>query len=60
LYGVTHGSEDADKTLCGRGIDHNWWIVDNAFEGEITCVSCLKVLKRRNCFGWEKIIVDND
>lgn len=44
LYGKIHGSNHADKTLCGLEINENWWIVSNAFDGEITCPKCLKSL----------------
>ncbi len=46
LYGVQHGSTDAIETLCGLKISaRSWYIVDNAFKGEIGCNDCLKVLK---------------
>ena len=46
LYGPSHGSNDAIKTLCGKKIDHHMWITSNRSDGKITCKKCLKVLRK--------------
>jgi len=43
LYGPTHGSMTGDKTDCGKNMDHHWWILTNAFDGEVTCLECIKL-----------------
>lgn len=43
LYGPVHGSSDANTTHCGKEIDHNWYVISNAFDGNITCKKCIKV-----------------
>ena len=45
LYGSIHGSTDANKTICNFDIDQNWYIINNTFDGEITCKKCLKNLR---------------
>ncbi len=40
LYGDTHGSTDGNITACGIHTDHNWFIVNNSFDGKITCPQC--------------------
>jgi hypothetical protein len=56
MFGSVHGSTDGDKSLCGRYFDgHNWSIITNDFTGEITCSTCLKVLKLRE----GKVLTDN-
>jgi hypothetical protein len=40
-YGLEHGSDDGESTLCGQNIDHNWYILSNAFDGKITCKKCV-------------------
>lgn len=50
LYGPSHGSMDGDITICGIETDHNWWITNNTFDGEITCKKCLSILKEKQ--GW--------
>lgn len=42
LYGAIHGSSDAIITHCGIELDHNWWVVTNAFDGNVTCKKCKK------------------
>ena len=37
-----HGSEDANSTLCGKTINRKWHILNNTFDGEITCKRCIK------------------
>jgi hypothetical protein len=44
LYGPKHGSEHCEYTLCRQEINMTWWIVDNDFNGGITCKKCLKIL----------------
>ena len=39
-YGAYHASHDCDKTVCGKIIDKNWWILNNDFDGIITCKKC--------------------
>lgn len=46
LYGDIHGCDNIEKTVCGLDIDENYWIVSNAFDGEITCKYCLQVMKK--------------
>ena len=41
LYGHKHGSKDGQTTLCGQVLDENWMIINNTFDGEITCKKCL-------------------
>lgn len=47
FYGSIHGSHDGDVSICGIdfrfGIT-NWYIIDNVFEGTITCKKCLKII----------------
>jgi len=49
LYGTTHGAINDRKTLCGRIIDANWYIMETNVHTEcatlikrITCKKCLK------------------
>lgn len=43
LYGKVHGSMDASITTCGINCEgEDWWIITNAFDGEITCGKCLR------------------
>lgn len=41
--GPLHWSDDGIKTLCGKDIDENWYILDNTFTGDATCKKCVKV-----------------
>lgn len=41
-YGLTHGSDAVIKTVCGREIDSHWYVETNAFDGVISCKTCLK------------------
>ena len=45
VYGDIHGADNDQNTVCGREIDHRWFIINNTFDGEITCKECLKTLK---------------
>jgi hypothetical protein len=47
LYGPTHGSKYAEETFCGLECDHNWFIINNTFDGEVTCKKCLKLLNEK-------------
>jgi len=40
----SHGSEDAEKTCCGKKINNKWVIMYNQFDGHIDCPKCLKKL----------------
>jgi len=41
-YGPIHGSSDCNMTLCGKGIDENWWILTtNGCGATITCKKCV-------------------
>ena len=51
LYGSTHGSMNGDITLCGKNIDENWWILSNEFNGEVTCLECIKVCNVQEITG---------
>ena len=43
FYGSVHGSMDATTTTCGVVCEgEGWWILTNAFDGEITCKKCLR------------------
>lgn len=44
LYGPLHGSSDVEFTTCGQNIDENWYIVNNTFDGKITCKKCINIL----------------
>jgi hypothetical protein len=46
FYGAIHGSEDGDRTICGKELDERWCILTNNYDGEVTCKKCLKV-----CYG---------
>lgn len=46
LYGPIHGSDNGETTLCGQDVDTNWWILNNTFDGIITCKKCLKILTK--------------
>ncbi|MFH1547122.1 MAG: hypothetical protein ABIC57_01395 [bacterium] len=46
LKGPLHGADVDYKTVCGQGVDMDWYIVNNAFDGEITCKKCLKTLEK--------------
>jgi len=46
LLGPVHGSDDGEITICGQELDHHWWIVDNTYDGEITCKKCIKILDK--------------
>ena len=50
LYGPLHGSVDAEKTICGIALNTNWYIIDNTFDGKITCKECLKIMKNTKCY----------
>ncbi len=45
LYGSIHGSKNGCDTVCGFSLNHNWYIINNTFDGEITCKKCLKILR---------------
>jgi len=47
FYGPCHGSDDGKETTCGKLIDHQWFIVTNAFDGLVTCKKCLSRIKSR-------------
>ncbi len=48
LYGTIHGSHHGVKTVCGKELDHTWYIVNNTFDGEITCKECLNKLENNH------------
>lgn len=45
LYGKTHGADNV-KTLCGKIIDSNWYILNHKEPSlkHISCKKCLKLL----------------
>ena len=49
LYGLSHGYESGDETLCGIDIqgDGVWWIGDIGKDvtKEITCKKCLRAIE---------------
>jgi len=54
LFGPVHGSDDSENTICGQEIDHHWWIVNNTYDGGITCKKCDKTLDEIVRRGWDK------
>ena len=46
LHGNIHGSDDARETLCEKELNHNWYILNNTFDGEITCGVCISTFKK--------------
>ena len=52
LYGPTHGSCDGESIICDDSIElgSKWYIINNTFDGEITCKKCLKVLENAKCY----------
>ena len=44
LYGPAHGSTTGDETICGLTLTYGWSIINNTFDGEITCKACLDLL----------------
>lgn len=47
----THGSNDAISTLCGLKLGPKYEIINNTYDGEITCKACLNVIKIINNNG---------
>jgi len=45
IYEKSHGSHDAETTLCGISLNEDWYITNNTYDGIITCNKCLKILK---------------
>ena len=41
-----HGSTDGLYTICGNETDERYEVVDNTFDGEITCKKCLIILEK--------------
>lgn len=50
LYGPIHGSVDAEITCCGQPLNDRWYIVNNTFDGEITCKKCKKIMKNTELY----------
>ena len=49
LNGKKHGADNDNQTVCGLDLSSGyWWITNNAFDGDIDCKKCLKVLKDRS------------
>ena len=44
--GSFHFSDDGEYTLCGKLLDDNWYISDNTFSGEASCIECLKIIDK--------------
>ena len=42
-----HGSKDGETTVCGKELNHNWFITNNTFDGTITCKKCLELLRNK-------------
>ena len=42
FFGPVHGLNKGSKTLCGRQIDENWYILTVNYDGEVTCKKCLE------------------
>ena len=47
FYGPIHGSHDGEITVCGQEINYLWHIIDNVFEGRITCKKCISLLDKQ-------------
>ena len=47
FYGPIHGSCDGASIICNDKIElgPGWYILNNTFDGEITCKNCLKILE---------------
>ena len=45
-YGPTHGSHYAEITSCEQLIDSHWSIINNTFDGVITCKQCIAALAK--------------
>ena len=46
LFGLAHGSDDGNITVCGQTINENWFITHNTFDGVITCKKCLAIMMK--------------
>ena len=46
LKGPLHAADVDFKTVCGQDIEADWYIVNNTFDGEITCKECLTTLEK--------------
>uniref|UniRef100_A0A6M3L2X9 Uncharacterized protein n=1 Tax=viral metagenome TaxID=1070528 RepID=A0A6M3L2X9_9ZZZZ len=44
FYGPIHGSDDGNITICGMSVNEEYYIINNTFDGEITCIKCLDIL----------------
>jgi hypothetical protein len=44
--GPLHWADDEQETLCGRKIDHYWYITDNTFTGVATCKKCIEYARQ--------------
>jgi RNA polymerase subunit RPABC4/transcription elongation factor Spt4 len=47
MIGPIHGSNTADWTLCGLKVNMGWYIVNNTWDGEITCEECKRLLQEK-------------
>ena len=45
--GYIHGSVDGEKSVCGIEFDNNWYILNNTFDGKITCKKCIKEMENK-------------
>ena len=45
LFGLIHGSLNANFTLCGKATDERWYILTNCFDGDMTCEKCKRIFK---------------
>lgn len=41
--GLLHASFDCSKTLCGKTITLDWWIMSSDNKGKITCAKCSRL-----------------
>lgn len=48
IHKTSHGSANSETTICGKDITTGMWcIINNTYDGEITCKKCLSILKNR-------------
>ena len=52
LYGQVHASADADCTVCGVQMNHNWWIIDNTHSLEPACPRCRDTMDSKPLAEW--------
>lgn len=51
LEKLRHGSDYGEITICGLEINSDWYIINNTFDGKITCKKCLNLIKKYPIIG---------